>query len=45
MVIRISVSIPRTILEKIDTERGDIPRSRYLVRILEKELKVRSGLN
>jgi hypothetical protein len=30
------VCLPAEILAKIDAERGDIPRSRYLLRILEK---------
>jgi hypothetical protein len=30
------VCLPAEILAKIDTDRGDIPRSRFLLRILEK---------
>jgi hypothetical protein len=29
-------SLPSELIQKIDDERGDIPRSRYLLRILEK---------
>jgi hypothetical protein len=29
-------SLPSELIRKIDAERGDIPRSRYLLRILEK---------
>jgi hypothetical protein len=29
-------SLPSDLLQRIDTERGDIPRSRFLLRILEK---------
>jgi hypothetical protein len=29
-------SLPSDLIQKIDTERGDISRSRYLLRILEK---------
>jgi hypothetical protein len=29
-------SLPSELIRKIDTERGDIPRSRYLLRILER---------
>ncbi len=30
------LSLPKDILSKIDQERGDIPRSRYILRILER---------
>lgn len=33
------ISFPRNILLKIDAERGDIPRSRYLMKMLEKVLQ------
>jgi hypothetical protein len=33
---RTSVSIPRDLILEIDRERGDVSRSRYLLRILEK---------
>jgi hypothetical protein len=29
-------SLPKEIMSKMDSERGDVPRSRYLLRILEK---------
>jgi hypothetical protein len=29
-------SLPGELIQKIDAERGDIPRSRFLLRILEK---------
>jgi hypothetical protein len=29
-------SLPSDLIQKIDEERGDIPRSRFLLRILEK---------
>ncbi len=32
----VGVSIPKSILTRIDMERGDISRSRYILRILEK---------
>jgi hypothetical protein len=31
------ISFPKKVLTKIDSERGDIPRSRYLLRVLEKQ--------
>jgi hypothetical protein len=30
------ISLPKELVKKIDTERGDIPRSKYLLRILER---------
>jgi metal-responsive CopG/Arc/MetJ family transcriptional regulator len=32
----VGISLPEEMLSKIDRERGDIPRSRYLLRILER---------
>lgn len=32
----ISFYIPSELRKRIDSERGDIPRSRYILRILEK---------
>ena len=34
--ISVGISLPRKIMKKIDVERGDISRSRYLLRLLEK---------
>jgi hypothetical protein len=34
--IPIGVSIPENILEQIDKDRKDVPRSRYLLRVLER---------
>lgn len=33
----IGISFTKELLEKIDKERGDIPRSRFIQRILEKK--------
>lgn len=30
------ISLPSELLKKIDTERGDISRSRFLLRLIEK---------
>src|SRR5215207_6924406 len=30
----VGISLPTEIISKIDTERGDIPRSRYILRVL-----------
>jgi hypothetical protein len=32
------VSMPRILKEQIDHKRGDIPRSKYISRILERQL-------
>jgi metal-responsive CopG/Arc/MetJ family transcriptional regulator len=34
--ICVAISLPKEILEKIDNERKDIPRSRYILRIIER---------
>jgi hypothetical protein len=36
---RIGISLPSSLLLKIDKERGDISRSKFLFRILEKRYK------
>jgi metal-responsive CopG/Arc/MetJ family transcriptional regulator len=33
------ISLPDELLKEIDTERGDISRSKYLLRLLEKQNK------
>lgn len=33
--IPVGLSMPRTFITKIDSERGDIPRSRYVIRLIE----------
>jgi hypothetical protein len=35
--IAVGISLPTKLMEKIDTDRGDIPRRRYVLRILEKQ--------
>jgi hypothetical protein len=40
-IIPIGLSLPKEIISKIDTERGDISRSKYLLRILEGFYSVR----
>jgi hypothetical protein len=32
----LGISLPRQIIGQIDSERGDVPRSRYMLRIIEK---------
>jgi hypothetical protein len=36
----VGISIPTEVLVKIDQERGDISRSKYILRILEKKYLV-----
>ena len=36
MRTRLCVSLPKKICEKIDLERGDVNRSRYVMRLIEK---------
>jgi metal-responsive CopG/Arc/MetJ family transcriptional regulator len=31
-----SINLPEKLVKKIDRERGDIPRSRFILRLLEK---------
>ena len=33
--ISVGISLPRKIMKRIDVERGDVSRSRYLLRLLE----------
>jgi metal-responsive CopG/Arc/MetJ family transcriptional regulator len=35
--IAIGISLPKEMMKKIDTDRGDIPRSRYVARMLERQ--------
>jgi hypothetical protein len=36
--VKLGITLPRSILQKIDQKRGDIPRSRYIRRAVEKYL-------
>ena len=40
---KIAITLPKSILQKIDNERGDIPRSRYILRAVEGYLQVKKG--
>lgn len=33
--IPVGISLPRELMEEIDLQRGDIPRSKYIVRALK----------
>jgi hypothetical protein len=35
---KIGITLPKSILQKIDQKRGDIPRNRYIRRAIEKYL-------
>lgn len=34
------LSLPTELMEKIDAERGDVPRSRFLLRLLERSYSI-----
>jgi hypothetical protein len=40
---KIGISLPETIVKKIDELRGDIPRSRYIFRLLELAFQAKEG--
>ena len=39
--IAVGISLPKDLLSKIDVERRDVPRSRYLQRLVEKAYAVK----
>jgi metal-responsive CopG/Arc/MetJ family transcriptional regulator len=38
MTIKLGITLPKSIIQKIDNKRGDIPRSRYIRRAIERYL-------
>ena len=36
--VKLGITLPKSIIQKIDQKRGDIPRSRYIRRAVEKYL-------
>ena len=38
MTEKIGITLPKSIIQKIDQKRGDIPRSRYIRRAIERYL-------
>jgi hypothetical protein len=38
------ISFPKYLLKRIDKDRGDIPRSRYIIKVLEKEHSTKKGV-
>jgi hypothetical protein len=43
--VEVGISVPKVVLEQIDRDRGDINRSRYLLRLIEDKYgsKLQSG--
>lgn len=35
-IVPLGITLPREIVQKIDNDRGDIPRSRFLLRLVER---------
>ena len=35
-IIPLGITLPREIVRKIDNDRGDVPRSRFLLRLVER---------
>ena len=40
---KIAITLPNSILWKIDRDRGDVPRSRYILRAIESYFQVKKG--
>jgi hypothetical protein len=36
--VPVGISLPTKLIQKIDTERKDVPRSKYILRLIEKEV-------
>jgi metal-responsive CopG/Arc/MetJ family transcriptional regulator len=36
MTVKLGITLPKSIIQKIDNRRGDIPRSRYIRRAVER---------
>jgi hypothetical protein len=41
MTEKLGITLPISLLQKIDNNRGDIPRSKYIRRVMERYLKVK----
>ena len=41
--VNTGISFPRPLLEQVDARRGDIPRTRYIQRVLEKHIAAQQG--
>jgi metal-responsive CopG/Arc/MetJ family transcriptional regulator len=42
MTVKLGITLPKSIIQKIDQRRGDIPRSRYIRRAIERYLAIRT---
>ena len=38
MTVKIGITLPKSVIQNIDQKRGDIPRSRYIRRAIERYL-------
>jgi metal-responsive CopG/Arc/MetJ family transcriptional regulator len=38
MTVKLGITLPKSIIQKIDNKRGDIPRSRFIRRAVERYL-------
>jgi metal-responsive CopG/Arc/MetJ family transcriptional regulator len=43
MTVKLGITLPKSIIQKIDNRRGDIPRSRYIRRAIERYLDSNSS--
>jgi metal-responsive CopG/Arc/MetJ family transcriptional regulator len=44
MTIKLGITLPKSIIQKIDQRRGDIPRSRFIRRAVESYLDKGMGI-
>jgi hypothetical protein len=40
MTVKLGITLPKSIIQKIDNMRGDIPRSKYIRRVIERYLAI-----
>jgi len=43
--VKLGITLPKSIIQKIDQRRGDIARSRYIRRAIEKYLSSSKGID
>lgn len=41
MIAKVTLSLPDKVVQDIDQDRGDVPRSRFVMRLIEKAYKQR----
>jgi len=44
MSVNVTITLPEAVVQKIDKERGDIARSKYVLRLLERAYQRQSEL-